>query len=116
MILQNEFVPTVPPNRKPIFFYLIGLFIFLLIAFISWGGYQIYKRNKYVPGPPPPTPFFVTSPDAYNSSDYQGVYVCTADGGCVVYPSKDAAEFCPKTFQTVGCDNQCGIKANRCTK
>jgi hypothetical protein len=118
MILQNEFVPSqnVTPTRKPIFFYLIGLFIFLLVVFISWGSYQIYQYNKYVPGLPPPTPFFDFSPSPYTNSDREGVYVCTADGGCVVYPPQDAKKFCPKTFQVEGCDNQCRDKKNRCSK
>jgi hypothetical protein len=118
MILQNGFVPSqnLTPVRKPIFFYLIGFFIFLLVVFISWGGYQIYLQSNYIPGPPPPTPFFESPAKPYVSTDVEGVYACSVDGYCVVYPPQDAKKFCPKTFQTEGCDNQFGKKKNRCSR
>jgi hypothetical protein len=124
-IQSNPQIPSPTPTRKPIFIYLIGLFVFILILFISWAGYQIYqykktpnqpnlnRGNTYTTAPTPPVSVILPPDTPPKGPEYTGVYVCI-DNGCAIYPPQDAKQFCPMTFKTSNCDNKCGDPANRC--
>jgi len=43
-----------------------------------------------------------------------GVYACSPDDQCRLYPQPVAAELCPITFQSEDCNNQCGNPLNHC--
>lgn len=91
MIIKNKLT-----TAKPILFYLIGFIIICLTLFVLWQGYLFYKAKH-----PPTRP---------------GVYACSPDGQCLLYPKAATAELCPITFQSETCDNQCDNPKNRCSQ
>lgn len=120
--VQTNSQPAQPETKKNKFiFYLAIAFAVILISFTAWSGYQIYKIKTgpapiYIPGPSPPTSVILSPGTTPRGITHKGTFVCLADGGCVVYPKTDARKFCPKTYQTVNCDNECGNINNRCSK
>lgn len=83
-------------TRKPILLYLLGFLVICLTLYLLWGGYRLYQAKH-----PPSRP---------------GIYACSPDGQCLLYPKTSAAELCPITFQSETCDNQCNNPNNRCSQ
>jgi hypothetical protein len=114
-IVQTQSAPTLPPVSPPvalpsakiklfisrlpqkrIFRYLIVFLIICLIPYVAWGVFRLYLKIF-----PPQLP---------------GVYACSPEGYCVVYPEQDVAKLCPITFEAPLCDNKCGDIKYRCAK
>lgn len=96
--MSDPQIPLSQPTRKPILFYLIGFVSVCLTMFVLWQSYRLYQA-KYQAKYPPTRP---------------GVYACSPDGKCLLYPKQATAELCPITFQSETCDNQCDNLMNRC--
>lgn len=95
--MPDSQIPFSQPVRKPILLYLIiGLILISSILVAFWQGYRLY-RTKH-----PPTRL--------------GVYACSPDGQCLLYPEQATAELCPITFLTETCNSQCDKPLNRCKK